>query len=121
MLRAVIWWRDPSAIYATEVHHRPERAVRLGVGVLDDAGVVRAWDVMRAQVGSSLVPTEAASNERIWTPPFNRSDPAVVAATARSLPPNCQGRNPLLTVTATPLLEGVAAGSRASSRVGRRG
>ena len=33
------------------------RADCLGVSVLDDEGVIRAWEVMEAQVGSGLVPS----------------------------------------------------------------
>ena len=40
----------------------PRTAV-LGYSVLDDEGLIRAWEVMRAQVGSGLVPTEGA---RTW-------------------------------------------------------
>ena len=47
----------------TEPHDHPEGAVRLGVSVLDDAGVIRAWEVMKAQTESALVPTEEA---RAW-------------------------------------------------------
>ena len=36
------------------------RTTVIGVSVLDDEGVIRAWDVMRAQVGSGLVPSEGA-------------------------------------------------------------
>ena len=38
---------------------RPRTTV-LGVSVLDDEGVIRAWEVMQAQVGSGLVPSEGA-------------------------------------------------------------
>ena len=44
----------------TEPNDQPEGAVRLGVSVLDDAGVIRAWEVMKAQTESTLVPTYAA-------------------------------------------------------------
>jgi hypothetical protein len=60
MLQPVIWWRDSSGTYFTEVNDRSEGAVLLGVSVLDDAGLIRAWEVMRAQTESALVPTEAA-------------------------------------------------------------
>ena len=36
------------------------RTTVLSVSVLDDEGVIRAWEVMQAQVGSSLVPSDAA-------------------------------------------------------------
>ena len=32
----------------------------LGVSVLDDEGVIRAWEMMQAQVGSGLVPGDGA-------------------------------------------------------------
>jgi hypothetical protein len=41
----------------------PSGGVSLGVSVLDDAGLIRAWEVMRAQDGllpNLLVPDEAA-------------------------------------------------------------
>ena len=34
--------------------------MRLGYSVLDDEGVVRAWEIMTAQAGTTLVPTEGA-------------------------------------------------------------
>ena len=49
MLTVLIWWRDPSGIYVTTPDARPEGTVRLGVSVLDDEGVIRAWEVMKAQ------------------------------------------------------------------------
>ena len=82
----VVWWRDSSGIYFTEVHDGPERAVRLGVSAPpDDAGIVCAWEVMKAQVGSTLIPTEAAqawidglpfaSQERTGRAPLSPSPP----------------------------------------------
>jgi hypothetical protein len=60
MLQPVVWWRDCSGLYFTEVSDRREGAVLLGISVLDDPGVVRAWEVMKAQVGSTLVPSQEA-------------------------------------------------------------
>jgi hypothetical protein len=38
----------------------PEGAVRLGIAVLDDKGLIRVWEVVRAQdLGSGLAPEEA--------------------------------------------------------------
>ena len=36
------------------------QATVLGVSILDDEGVIRAWEVARAQVGSGLVPSDGA-------------------------------------------------------------
>ena len=36
------------------------QATVLGVSVLDDEGLIRAWEIMQAQVGSGLVPSEGA-------------------------------------------------------------
>jgi hypothetical protein len=60
MLQPVVWWRDPSGIYFTQLSDRPAGAVLLEISVLDDGGVVMAWEVMKAQGGSTLVPSEAA-------------------------------------------------------------
>ncbi len=61
MLSGVVWWQRGEAIFVTHPDVRPERARFLGVSVLDDAGLIRAWEVMLAQDGAStLVPREAA-------------------------------------------------------------
>ena len=60
MLRGFIWWRDGSHVFLTGPHRIPEGAVPLGVSVLDDEGIIRAWEIMTAQAGTTLVPTEGA-------------------------------------------------------------
>ena len=57
----MVWWQRGEAIFATHPDARPEGARFLGVSVLDDEGIIRAWEVMKAQdPGSTLVPDEAA-------------------------------------------------------------
>jgi hypothetical protein len=63
MLQALIWRPHHRGLCFTRSSDRPEGAGCLGVSVLDDAGVVRAWKVMRVQVGSTLIPSEAA---QVW-------------------------------------------------------
>ena len=50
MLSAMVWWRLGEEVFATHPDApRVEGARFLGVSVLDDAGLIRAWEVMLAQ------------------------------------------------------------------------
>ncbi len=49
MLSAMVWWRLGSEVFATHPEARPNGARLLGVSVLDDEGIIRAWEVMLAQ------------------------------------------------------------------------
>jgi len=50
MLSAMVWWRLGEEVFAMQPDApRVDGARFLGVSVLDDAGLIRAWEVMLAQ------------------------------------------------------------------------